>query len=169
MSEDDRSVAPKERVNIVYKSTTDGAKSEVELPMKQLVLGDFTQRESDVPLDEQRPVQVDKDNFNDVLKAKNLSLDLQVPDQFSEGAGKSSEALTVSLKFERLVDFEPDSIVQQVPELRALIELRDALKALKGPLGNLPDFRKQLQHVVKDEATRARLLSELGVETKSKE
>ncbi|HKT99965.1 MAG TPA: type VI secretion system contractile sheath small subunit, partial [Paraburkholderia sp.] len=38
----DGSVAPKERVNIVYRPATGDAKAEVELPLKLLVLGDFT-------------------------------------------------------------------------------------------------------------------------------
>ena len=156
------SVAPKERVNIVYKPATGDAQEQVELPLKQLVIGDFTLKESDVPLDERKPIQVDKDNFNDVLKGQGLELNLSVPNRLSENADED-EQLAVSLKFEKLRDFEPDAIVQQVPELRQLVELREALKALKGPLGNLPEFRKKLQALIQDEGARERLLSELGV------
>src|SRR5690606_24687385 len=78
------SVAPKERVNIVYKPATGDAQEQVELPLKQLVVGDFTLKESDVPLDERKPIQVDKDNFNDVLKAQGLELTLAVPNRLSE-------------------------------------------------------------------------------------
>jgi len=49
-------------------------------------------------------------------------------------------------------------------ELKKLMELRDALKALKGPLGNIPEFRKKIQDIVKDEEVKARLLKELGIE-----
>ncbi|NGR07749.1 type VI secretion system contractile sheath small subunit [bacterium SGD-2] len=156
------SVAPKERVNIVYKPATGDAQEQVELPLKQLVIGDFTLKESDVPLDERKPIQVDKDNFNDVLKGQGLELNLSVPNRLSENADED-EQLAVSLKFEKLRDFEPDAIVEQVPELRQLVELREALKALKGPLGNLPEFRKKLQALIQDEGARERLLSELGV------
>lgn len=158
----DGSVAPKERVNIVYKPSTGDAKEEVELPLKQLVLGDFTLKESDVPLDERKPIQVDKENFNDVLKGQGLELDLSVPNRLADNAPED-EQLAVNLKFEKLRDFEPDAIVEQVPELRQLVELREALKALKGPLGNLPEFRKKLQALIQDEGARERLLSELGV------
>ncbi len=158
----DGSVAPKERVNIVYKPSTGDAKEDVELPLKQLVLGDFTGKESTVPLDERNPIKVDKDNFNDVLKAQNLSVTMAVPNRLVDG--DSDESLPVSLKFDGIRDFEPDAIVDQVPELKQLIELRDALKALKGPLGNLPAFRKKLQELIQDEGTRERLLSELGAQ-----
>jgi type VI secretion system protein ImpB len=156
------SVAPKERVNIVYKPATGDAQEQVELPLKQLVIGDFTLQQSDVPVDERKPIRVDKDNFNDVLKAQGLNLTLAVPNRLAEG--ESDEQMAVSLKFENIRDFEPDALVSQVPELRQLIELREALKALKGPLGNLPEFRKKLQALIQDEGARERLLGELGVQ-----
>ena len=161
----DGSVAPKERVNIVYKPSTGDAQEDVELPLKQLVIGDFTLKEDETPLDERKPIQIDKDNFNDVLKGQGLSLDMAVPNRLSESASED-EQVPVSLKFESIRDFEPDAIVEQVPELRQLIALREALKALKGPLGNLPEFRKQLQALIQDEGARERLLNELGVQDK---
>jgi type VI secretion system protein ImpB len=158
----DGSVAPKERVNITYKPSTGSAAVEVELPLKLLVLGDFTQREDERPLEDRAPINVDKDNFTDVLKAQKLSLDLAVPDILSND--ELTGSLSVSLKFESLADFEPDAIVEKVPELKRILELRDALKALKGPLGNVPDFRKTLQQLVADEGSRTKLLTELGLE-----
>ena len=161
----DGSVAPKERVNIVYTSDTGGAQEQVELPLKQLVLGDFTLREDDTPLEDIKPIRVDKDNFSDVLKGQNLSLQLNVANRLSENAAED-EQLPITMSFQSLRDFEPDAIVNQVPELQKLIALRDALKALKGPMGNLPEFRKQLQSLMNDEGARERLLAELGVKDK---
>jgi len=80
------SVAPKERVNIVYSSDTGGAQEQVELPLKQLVIGDFTLREDDTPVEDLKPIRVDKDNFTDVLKGQNLSLQLAVPNHLAENA-----------------------------------------------------------------------------------
>ena len=161
----DGSVAPKERVNIVYTSDTGGAQEQVVLPLKQLVLGDFTLREDDTPLEDIKPIRVDKDNFSDVLKGQNLSLQLNVANRLSENAAED-EQLPITMRFQSLRDFEPDAIVNQVPELQKLIALRDALKALKGPMGNLPEFRKQLQSLMNDEGARERLLAELGVKDK---
>jgi type VI secretion system protein ImpB len=158
------SVAPKERVNIVYRPATGDAKEDVELPFKQLVLGDFTQTEDDRQLEEIKPISVDKDNFNSVLQSHNLTLNVNVANHLSPSKeGQEPEEMAVSLKFQDLKDFDPDSIVTQVPELRELIALRDALKALKGPLGNIPDFRKRLQEIIRNDATREKLLSELGI------
>ncbi|OYO27926.1 type VI secretion system contractile sheath small subunit [Janthinobacterium sp. PC23-8] len=159
------SVAPKERVNIVYRPATGDAKSEVELPLKLLVLGDYTLREDETPLEEMAPINIDKDNFNEVLKAQKLSLDLSVPNKLDDKA-EPDAVLALNIKFDEISDFTPDAIVGQVPELRQMIALRDALKALKGPLGNIPDFRKNVQALIEDEGVRARLLGELGIADK---
>ena len=162
------SVAPKERVNIVYKSAVGDAKEQTELPFRQLVLGDFTQRADDTPLDERAPIDIDKDTFDDVLKAQNLSLNFKVSDKLSDNPDPE-DGLSVDLKFQSMKDFRPDSLVEQIPELKQLIALRDALKALTGPLGNVPDFRKKLEALVRDESARARLLEELGVNSDKQE
>ena len=159
------SVAPKERVNIVYRPATGDAKEEVELPLKTLVVGDFTNRQEDTPLEDRKSINVDKNNFDDVLSAQKISMDIAVPNKLDEG--KEDESIAMNLKIKGMKDFEPDSIVEQIPELRKMVELRDALKSLKGPLGNIPDFRKKLQELVKDEGARARLLSELGIDEKT--
>lgn len=155
------SIAPKERVNIVYRPATGDAQEEVELPLKMLVLGDFTLQADDRMVEDRDPVSVDKDNFNDVLKAQGLELKINVPNKLS---GKEDDEMPVELKFNSLKDFEPDAIVQKIPELAKLMELREALKALKGPLANVPDFRKKVQELIKDEGARAKLLKELGIE-----
>lgn len=161
----DGSVAPKERVNIVYRPATGDAKSEVELPLKLLIMGDYTLRNDETPIEEMKPVSIDKDNFNDVLKAQKISLDLTVPNKLDDKADQDA-VLAVNMNFEHINDFTPDAIVDKVPELRQMIALRDALKALKGPLGNIPDFRKKVQELIEDEGVRARLLSELGIDEK---
>lgn len=155
----DGSVAPKERINIVYKPSTGDAQEEVELPLKMLMMGDFTLRQDDTPLEDRTPINVDKDNFNDVLRGQKLNVSFAVSNKLAEDGGE----LPVNLKFDSLKDFEPDSIARQVPEIDKLLELREALTALKGPLGNVPAFRRRIQSIITDEATREKLLGELKV------
>lgn len=154
------SVAPKERVNITYKPATGDAQEEVELPLKIMMLGDYTGKEDETPLEERKTINIDKDNFNAVLAEQNLSLDINVDDKLS---GDEGAEMPVSLKFNNLKDFTPEGIAKQVPELRQLMALRDALTALKGPLGNIPKFRKKIQGLLGDDAARERLMSELGM------
>jgi type VI secretion system protein ImpB len=155
------SVAPKERVNIVYRPATGDAKEEIELPLKLLVVGDFTSSPDDRMVEEREPINIDKDNFNEVLKAQNLSLDLTVPNKLSEDPDAE---LNVSVKFDSIKDFEPEAIAKNTPELNKLLELREALNSLKGPMSNRPEFRKKIQELIKDEAAREQVLKELKIE-----
>lgn len=157
------SVAPKERVNIVYRPATGDAQEEVELPLKMLIMGDFTQREDTRAVEDREPINIDKDNFNDVMKEQNLSLNMTVPNKLSDNP---DEEMSVKLAFDSLKDFNPDAIAQNSPELKKLMELRQALTALKGPLSNVPEFRKKIQSLVKDNESKDQLLKELGVDDK---
>jgi len=156
----DSSVAPKERVNIRYKPATGDAKEEVELPFKLVVTGDFTQRADDTPLEDRSRIEVNKDNFNDVLKAQNVELKLRVDDKLSEG--EDAGQIDVSVPIGSMRDFEPDQLVRQVPQLKKLLELREALTALKGPLGNVPAFRRAIQNIVGDPGARDKIVAELA-------
>lgn len=153
------SVAPRERINIVYKPALGDAQEEKELPLKLLCVGDYTLRKDNRPLEERKPINIDKDNFNDVLRSQGLNLSLQVPNKLSD---KPDEEMAVTLKFEHMKDFEPESVANQVPELKKLLELRQALTALKGPLGNIPEFRKKIQAIIQDPTAREKLQKELG-------
>ncbi|OUJ12923.1 type VI secretion system contractile sheath small subunit [Acetobacter okinawensis] len=162
------SVAPRERINIRYKPAVGDAKEELELPHKLLMVGDYTLRPDDTPLEDRQRIDVNKNNFNDVMRAQKLHLDLSVPSHLhdeSEGAAN----LSVSLDIATLRDMEPDSIAKAVPELKKLLELRQALSALKGPLGNMASFRKAIERILTDEGLREKLLSEISTETKAGE
>ena len=157
----DPSVAPKERVNIVYRTTIGDVKEDVELPLKTLILGDFTGKVDERPLEEREPINIDKDNFNEVMKAQGITLNFSVPNKLSDNP---EDELDVNLKIEAINDLGPEAIALQIPELQQLLELRDALRALKGPLANVPEFRKKIQQLIKDETAREKLLAEIGIE-----
>ena len=154
------SVAPQERVNITYKPATGNASEEVELPLKMLFIGDYTGRADPRPLEERKPINVDKDNFQQVLAEQNLQVSMQVPDVLS---GEKGSELAVKLHFKKLGDFGPDAVAEQVPELKKLLELRQALTALKGPLGNVPAFKRKISSLLADDKTREKLVGELGI------
>jgi type VI secretion system protein ImpB len=160
------SVAPKERINIVYKPATGGMQAEIELPLKLVMLGDWTGRPDDSPLEDRKPINIDKDNFNDVMRSHKLKAEIQVANKLSGGEG---DQMAVNLDFATLKDFEPGSVARQVPELNKILELRAALTALKGPLGNVPAFKKKIEALIKDEASREALLKELGADQKEGE
>ncbi len=160
------SVAPKERINIKYIPATGDAQAEVELPLKTLVVGDFKGHPEEAPLEERKPVSIDKNNFESVMKESKLTLSTSVSNKLVD---EEDADLPVELSFESLADFSPDSIVKQIPELNKLIELREALLALKGPLGNVPAFRSRLQELLASDESREELLSELNLVAPEKE
>ena len=159
MSKSSGSVAPKERINIKYVPATDGEQAEVELPHKMLVLGDFGLDDARA-LEDRSIMRIDKHSFNNVLNDADVSLAKSVPSMLSTAPDAE---LAVNLQFKSINDFGPDSIARQVPELNKLLELREALVALKGPLGNVPTFRKQLQHLLNNEQARKQLAEELDL------
>ena len=154
------SVAPKERINISYKSSTGGVSEDVELPLKMLIVDDFTGKANDDVIEDREPVNVNKDNFNDVIKSHNLTMNFGVPNRLEEN---SDEDINIDLKINCMKDFSPSQIAEQTPELASLMELRRALQALKGPLGNVPAFRKTIQAILENDDTRAQVMQELGL------
>lgn len=154
------SVAPKERINIKYVPAVGDQQSEVELPHKMLVTGDFKGHGEETSLEERQAIRVNKDTFNEVLAEADVGLEMSIP---STLGNNRDDELNISLRFASINDFNPDAVAGQVPELQKLLALREALVALKGPMGNVPAFRKQLQQLLGDARARARLASELNL------
>lgn len=157
------SVAPRERINITFKPAVGTAQEEVELPLKLLVLGDFTQREDLRKLEDRKPVGIDKNSLDEVLAKQALSLALSVPNRLQDSA--EPDELAIRVRINSMKDFNPAQLVEQIPELKTLMDLRDALVALKGPLGNTPSFRKAIENALADDDSRKRVLAELGLDS----
>ena len=160
MSKTQGSVAPKERINIKYVPATGDQQAEVELPLKLLVTGDFKGHGELIAIEDRQAIRIDKDTFNEVLTKAEVTLELAVPSVLNNDIDTD---MNVQLQFKSINDFGPDAVVRQVPELNKLLELREALVALKGPMGNVPAFRKHLQNLLTDETARLRLASELNL------
>jgi type VI secretion system protein ImpB len=156
----DGSVAPKERVNIVYKSNTGDQSEDVELPLKLLMVGDFAGKPNDDMVEERETVNINKDNFDEVMGSMKLSMDMNVSNSLSE----DDDEIAVHLDVNSMKDLSPDSVASQVPELNSMLEMRRALQALKGPLGNVPAFRKAIQNILNDDSSRSQITKELGLD-----
>ncbi len=145
------SKARESRVNIAIADKLRGG-AEPELPFRMLVMGDYTLKKDDRPIYDRPPADINKSNFDAVMQSYNLSLDLNVDNKIS-GSGE----MAVSLNFGTLKDFRPEAIARQVPELQNLVELRDAMKALRPKLGDKA-AQKELMKAIKDPATRDKIL-----------
>lgn len=162
---DTGSVAPKERINIVYKPATGDQEAQVELPLKMMVVADFKGGEDDASIEEREVLNVNQTALDDIVSHYAPSLNLTVANKLSDD--EKAEDLSVELKFESMKDFTPDNLARSFPEVSKLMELRDALRALKGPLGNVAQFRRVLDETIKDDAARAKLLKELNIKAKA--
>jgi len=154
------SVAPKERINISYRPATGDAKTQVELPFKVLILGEFRTGDDPHLIQDRQTLNINRNNFDEVMSSQALHLSFSVPNHLNE----SEEELPVELAPQSLKDLEPDQLAQNIPELQKTLELREALKALKGPLGNTPTMRKTIQVMLEDDSQRKKLMQELGLD-----
>jgi type VI secretion system protein ImpB len=93
-----------------------------------------------------------------------VAVDLSVPNRL-DGDGE----IGVHLELRSMKDFEPENVARAVPELAKLLALREQLTALKGPLGNVPTFRKKLAALLDDPGARTALEAELGLTPKTNE
>ncbi len=145
------SKAREARVNIQISDRLRGG-AEPELPFRMLVMGDYTLRDDKRPIESRIPLDINKSNFDSVMQSFNLSLDLTVPDRIG-GEGE----MPVNLNFATLKDFRPESVAQQVPQLRNLLELRNAMKALRPVMGDKAAQQKLLA-AIKDPVVRDQIL-----------
>lgn len=152
---------PKARVNIKLDLHTGGAQKKVELPLKLMMLGDYSNGQEDRPLSERSKININKNNFDNVLTEFSPALKLTVENTF---AGDGSDA-SVDLKFEKMKDFEPEKVARQIPSLRALLATRNLLRDLKSNLLDNATFRLELERIVKDEALSDELRAELALLT----
>jgi type VI secretion system protein ImpB len=152
---------PKARVNIKLDLHTGGAQKKVELPLKLMMLGDYSNGQEDRPLSERSKININTNNFDNVLTEFSPALKLTVENTF---AGDGSDT-SVDLKFEKMKDFEPEQVARQIPSLRALLATRNLLRDLKSNLLDNATFRLELERIVKDEALSNELRAELALLT----
>ncbi|KHJ68445.1 type VI secretion protein [Pantoea rodasii] len=158
MSNSYQNEIPKARVNIKLDVHTGGAARKMELPLKLLVTGDFSNGQEDRVISEREKINVNKNNFDSVLADFSPAVRLTVPDTL---AGDGSEQ-AVNLTFSNMKDFEPEQVARQIPQLKAMLAMRNLLRDLKSNLLDNVTFRKELEAILKDPALSDELRSELS-------
>ena len=151
----------KPRVHITYDVETEGAQIERELPFVVGVMGDFSGDPTSPlrPMADRKFIQIDRDNFNDVMANMNPGLKLRVDNKLSEEGGQ----MAVDLKFNSLDDFEPARVAAQVPALRALMETRAKLRDLASKVDRSEELEGLLEQVLKNENELKSLQDQLGL------
>jgi type VI secretion system protein ImpB len=154
----------KPRVHITYDVETEGAEVQRELPFVVGVMGDFSGDPTVPlrPLGDRKFIQIDRDNFNDVMAGMAPGLKLKVDNTL---AGDGSQ-LAVDLKFNAIEDFEPARVAQQVPALKAMLETRAKLRDLMSKVDRSEELEGLLEQVLKNETDLKSLSSQLGIDQK---
>jgi type VI secretion system protein ImpB len=148
---------PPARVNLFLEVSKGDAQEKIELPMRLMVLGDYKGRPDDTPLAEREVINLNKDNFEDVLKSMDAKLEYTVKDTLRGG----DEEMKVDLDIESMKSFDPEEVAKQVPQLNRMLAMRNLLQDLRNRVVSANDFRKQLEKIVKDEAALEKLAGEL--------
>jgi type VI secretion system protein ImpB len=133
------------RVQISYDVEIGGAMEKKELPLVVGILADLSGKPEEAlpPLKKRKFVEIDRDNFNDVLAASAPRIAFQVDSRLAEDS-----KLNVELKFRDIEDFEPVNVLKQVEPLRKLFEARQRLADLITTLDGNDDLDRLLQEVV---------------------
>lgn len=135
---------PKARVNITLDVETGGAKKKVDLPLKLLVVGDYSNGKGKGRIADRTRINVDGNNLEAVMKELKPSASFSVPNT-SRGDGGE---IDVKLEFESFKSFSPELVAGQIPEISNLLAMRNLLKDLKSNLLDNSKFRKELERIV---------------------
>jgi type VI secretion system protein ImpB len=148
------------RVNITYDVELGGAIQLKELPFVIGVMGDFVGKPDEpLPALKQRKfVEIDPDNFNQVMAGMKPRLAYSVENKLQNDGSK----LGVELKFNSIEDFEPDNIVQQVEPLRKLVEARQKLADLRSKMDGNEKLESILEDVISNADKQKQLSDALG-------
>jgi type VI secretion system protein ImpB len=149
------------RVHITYEVETEGAVVEKELPFVVGVLGDFSGNPTEPlkSLKDRKFIQIDRDNFNEVMARMTPGLNLKVENTLK---GDGSE-MAVQLKFGSMDDFEPTNVAKQVEPLRKLLATRDKLRDLLTKVDRSEDLENVLEQVLENTEELKKLSADLGV------
>ena len=154
----------KPRVHITYEVETEGAEILRELPFVVGIMGDFSGDPTQPlrPLNERKFIQIDRDNFNEVMGRMTPGLNLRVDNKLTDDGSQ----MAVSLKFDSLDDFEPARVAEQVPALKALLETRSKLRDLMSKVDRSEQLESLLEQILTNENELKSLSGQLGLEKK---
>ena len=154
----------KPRVHITYDVETGGAQVTKELPFVVGVLGDFSGKpyEPLKPVRDRKFIQIDRDNFDDVMKRMTPGAQFKVDNTLTGG----DTQMAVELKFKAMEDFEPAAVVDQVEPLRKLLAVRNKLRDLMAKVDRSEELEGLLEQVLQNTDKLASLAAELDVQEK---
>jgi type VI secretion system protein ImpB len=157
------------RVQITYEVEIGDAIELKELPCVLGVLGDFTGQPTEplARLKDRKFVEVNPDNFDQVLESMRPHLAFSVENKLSEDPNAGN--LKIDLHFKSLDDFAPENVARQVRPLKELLDLRSRMQDLRGNLQGNDKLEEMLRTSVADKDKLAQLRKEMGMTEGSNE
>jgi type VI secretion system protein ImpB len=152
------------RVQITYDVEIGDAIVMKELPFVVGIMADLSGKPAEPlpPLKERKYVEIDRDNFNDIMKAIGPRLALRVDNKLTNGDSDGGDKMNVELTFANLDDFSPISVLRQVESLRKLFDARTRLADLLAKLDGNDALDALLQDVVKNTEGMQQIKSSIG-------
>ena len=152
----------KPRVHIKYEVETEGGVVQKELPFVVGVMGDFSGHPTEAlkPLKERKFINIDRDNFNEVMARQNPGLGYRVENTLLDDGSE----MAVQLQFRSMDDFEPARIVEQVSALKQLKDARDKLRDLLSKSDRSDKLEQILEEALQDSEKMQQLAKDLGVD-----
>jgi type VI secretion system protein ImpB len=147
---------PAARINLKLDVGKGDAKKKTELPLKMLVLGDFSMKNKGERVVEREKISINKNNFEQVMESLDLNVKYNVENKLS-GEGD----IGVNLDIKNLDSFKPENVAKNVPELSRLLAARNLLKDLKSNLLDNREFRLRLEEILKNPDAAKSLQEEL--------
>ena len=149
------------RVQITYDVETGGAIEMKEIPLVVGILADLSGKPEEPlpPLKQRKFVEIDRDNFNEVMAAMEPRLSFSVANKLN---GDADKPLSVTLSFKNIGDFHPGNLVHQVEPLQKLYEARQRLRDLMAKLDGNDDLDALLQDVASNTESQQKIQAQLN-------
>ena len=149
---------PPARINLKLDVGKGDAKKKMELPLKMMVMGDFSMKPKDERVVDRQKIDLNKNNFEQVMEGMDLSLKYVADDKLS---GQEGKGLPVNLQIKNMKSFNPENVAKNIPSISRLLAARNLVKDLKSNLLDNRDFRKRLEEILKDGQASQALLDQL--------
>ena len=151
---------PASRLMIQYDTRVEGESKKKELPYRVLVMGDLSKgksKDSKIPF-EDREARSIKNGLDATIKDMNITCEMSVPNSINPSKSPMTD---VKYKLTSMADFQPDRIAKKVPELNALLQLKEMLSSFEKDIDNNRTLKKTIDKIFSDKDELAKLRKEI--------
>jgi type VI secretion system protein ImpB len=152
---------PKSRLTLRYTTEVNGTPEDVDLPLRLLVLGDFSQGNSadrNVDFEDRRVRNLDGTNLDEQMKDMKMSVSFAMPNRIDPESG---DEIAVNIPVDGIKSLSPEGFGQHIPKVKGLLLLKRLLQEVEANVANSKEFRKLLSDLYSDEDAFKNLVEQL--------